>query len=288
MNLKDAFTLYIREQSSDGSNRATSYIRAIDLLDSNLSRKAAAVLGAESIWTISSADQVHRLYQLVLEQQRLGQNGLFAGEEPVSYWRDRFCSAALKCYKEFLVIHPYEQTLWDIYNDPSLSEDERAAKLLETEPASVEVLIEQPDLDLNSREGRDVIRETKSRRGQGFFRKMILHQYEYRCCVTGLDLPELCIASHIIPWADRKDTRMDPRNGLCLSATYDKAFDSYLITFDEDYRLVVSRDIREHYRNEHASELFERREGQQILLPEKQERYPLQAFLKVHRERLLS
>jgi len=45
MNLKDAFTLYIREQSSDGSNRASSYIRAIDLLDSILSRKAAAALG---------------------------------------------------------------------------------------------------------------------------------------------------------------------------------------------------------------------------------------------------
>jgi len=59
MNLKDAFTLYIREQSSDGSNRASSYIRAIDLLDSILSRKAAAALGAESIWTISSAEQVH-------------------------------------------------------------------------------------------------------------------------------------------------------------------------------------------------------------------------------------
>jgi hypothetical protein len=44
MNLKDAFTLYIREQSSDGSNRASSYIRAIDLLDPILSRKAAAAL----------------------------------------------------------------------------------------------------------------------------------------------------------------------------------------------------------------------------------------------------
>jgi len=59
MNLKDAFTLYIREQSSDGSNRASSHIRAIDLLDSILSRKAAADLDVESIWTISSAEHVH-------------------------------------------------------------------------------------------------------------------------------------------------------------------------------------------------------------------------------------
>jgi len=277
------FQDYLLTENKTGSNRASSYIRAIDLLDSILSRKAAAALGAESIWTISSAEQVHRLYQRILEQQRLGQDGIFAGEEPVSYWRDRFCSAALKCYKEFLVIHPYEQTLWDIYNDPSLSEDERAAKLLETEPSAVEVLIDQPDLDLNSREGRDVIRETKSRRGQGFFRKMILHQYEYRCCVTGLDLPDLCIASHIIRWTDCKETRLDPRNGLCLSATYDKAFDKHLITFDEDYRLVVSRDIREHYRNDHARELFEKREGQVIHLPPQANRWPLKEYLEVHR-----
>jgi predicted restriction endonuclease len=81
---------------------------------------------------------------------------------------------------------------------------------------------------------------------------------------------------------------MDPRNGLCLSATYDKAFDSSLITFDEDYRLVVSRDIREHYRNEHARELFEKREGQQIRMPNNADRWPLQKYLESHREKLAS
>ena len=61
-----------------------------------------------------------------------------------------------------------------------------------------------------------------------------------RCCLTGLDLPQLNRASHIIGWAEPKgkQIRMDPRNGLCLSATYDAAFDRKPITFDEDYRLV--------------------------------------------------
>ena len=288
VNHKDAFSSYIRETSTDGSNRASSYIRAIDLLNDILTRKAADLLDAPSLWTLSSPTKVHQLYEFVLEQQRQGESGIFQGETPVSYWRDRFCSAALKSYKEYLVIHPYEQKLWEIYNDPNLDENERAAKLLETEPESAEVLLDQPDLDPNSREGRDVLRTTKTRHGQGFFRKMILHQYENRCCITGLEIPQLCIASHIIRWRDRTDTRMDPRNGLCLSATYDKAFENHLISLDENYRLLVSPSIRDHYRNDHARELFEKREGLPIQKPKKANQWPLQSYLEVHRNKLAS
>ncbi|MDA3833340.1 MAG: HNH endonuclease [Spirochaetales bacterium] len=288
MNHKETFSSYIREASTEGSNRASSYIRAIDLLDSILTRKAAELLDAPSIWSLSSPTKIQQLYEFVLEQQRLGEAGIFEEETPVSYWRDRFCSAALKSYKEFLVIHPYEQQMWDIYNDETISEEERAAKLLQTEPESAEFLIDQLELDPKSKDGREALSTQKARRGQGFFRKMILKQYQNRCCVTGLDLPELCIASHIIGWADRTDTRMDPRNGLCLSATYDKAFDKHLITLDEDYRLVISKEIREHYRNDHAQELFENREGQMIWMPEDSKRRPLQDFLEIHRKQIAS
>lgn len=87
----------------------------------------------------------------------------------------------------------------------------------------------------------------------------------------------------------------DPRNGLCLSATYDKAFDQHLISFDEDYRLVVAPEIRDHYRNDHAREAdevpelvegFEKREGQGISLPKKHDHWPLREYLVSHREQL--
>ncbi|WFB36633.1 HNH endonuclease [Kiritimatiellota bacterium B12222] len=288
MNHKETFSSYIREASNEGSNRASSYIRAIDLLDSILTRKAAELLDAPSIWSIPSAAKIQQLYDFVLEQQRLGEAGIFEEETPVSYWRDRFCSAALKSFKEYLVIQPYEQGLWDIYYDEAITEEQRAAKLLKTEPESAEFLIDQPDLDPKSKEGRDALSTQKARRGQDFFRKMILKQYQHRCCITGLDLPELCIASHIIGWADNTKTRMDPRNGLCLSATYDKAFDKHLITLDEEYRLVISKEIREHYRNDHARELFEKREGQMIWMPEDSKRRPLQVFLEIHRNKVAS
>jgi len=51
-------------------------------------------------------------------------------------------------------------------------------------------------------------------------------------------------ASHIIPWAVNKQRRADPRNGICLCALHDRAFDRGLITVSEDFRIVVSQGIK--------------------------------------------
>ena len=75
----------------------------------------------------------------------------------------------------------------------------------------------------------------KVRSNQHVFRKMILNIYNQSCCITGLNIPEVNRASHIIPWSEDQTIRLDPRNGLCLSATYDAAFDKYLISLDDDY-----------------------------------------------------
>lgn len=38
------------------------------------------------------------------------------------------------------------------------------------------------------------------RRNQSFFRRAVLSSYEHTCCITGLAIPKLLIASHIKPW----------------------------------------------------------------------------------------
>ena len=85
--------------------------------------------------------------------------------------------------------------------------------------------------------------------------------------MTGLDVPQTLRASHIVAWAEDKKNRMNPENGLCLSATYDAAFDKHLISFDEDYRMIVSKDIKEYYTNKATKEYFNNFEGKQINLP---------------------
>ena len=86
----------------------------------------------------------------------------------------------------------------------------------------------------------EIERLIRARRVQSFFRATVLTSYENRCALTGLNIPELLTASHIIPWSANIPRRADPRNGLCLNALLDRAFDRGLFTFDEDLRIVVS------------------------------------------------
>ena len=282
---REAYVSFIMSKNRAGSNRATSYIRALDLVDSILKRKASGQLDAPSIWEITSLQHLQQLYLLVLEHQRLGEEGIFEGEKPISYWRDRFCSAALKSYKQFLVADRYEQKMWQTYHDTSINPNELSSHLADTDVDDLEILIEDKDLDLAGREGRDAIREVKTRIGQGFFRKMILMQYNTQCCITGLNVPEVLRASHITSWADDPDNRVNPANGLCLSATYDAAFDKHLISFDDDYRMILSSLLKDYYTNTAFKEYFLSREGKKIARPLKFQ--PDLKFLDKHRTRMI-
>lgn len=84
------------------------------------------------------------------------------------------------------------------------------------------------------------------RRHQRFFRAAVLSAYGERCAVTGLAVPELLIASHIVPWSRDEGRRADPTNGLLLEPLFDSAFDQGFITFDPEGRLVCSRRLRKH------------------------------------------
>lgn len=79
---------------------------------------------------------------------------------------------------------------------------------------------------------------------QSFFRKSVLASYEYRCCVCGIDLPQLLVASHIIPWAVRTDARTDPQNGLCLCSLHDRAFDGGLLSISSSNEIIMSSNVR--------------------------------------------
>jgi putative restriction endonuclease len=63
-------------------------------------------------------------------------------------------------------------------------------------------------------------RETilRTRVNQDFFRAAVLAAYDGRCCITGLSVPKLLNASHIVPWSVDVKNRTNPRNGLCLNA----------------------------------------------------------------------
>lgn len=127
--------------------------------------------------------------------------------------------------------------------------------------------------------------KAKQRIGQDIFRAILLRNYHNRCCLTGIDIPEVLRASHIIPWAENTDNRLNPENGLCLSATYDAAFDKHLISLDENYRLILSPAIKEYYTSDAFNTHFLKLEGRMIETPDIY--LPSQTFLNEHRNKLV-
>ncbi len=125
----------------------------------------------------------------------------------------------------------------------------------------------------------------EQRRGQEYFRDVVLNNFNGRCGVTQLPVRELLVASHILPWASYPNERLNPRNGLCLNRLHDAAFDRGLITFDSQMRLMVSPLLKSHAADEAVKQNFANLEGIPLSLPH-DALQPDQNFLRVHRRKI--
>ena len=95
----------------------------------------------------------------------------------------------------------------------------------------------------------------------------------------------MLIASHIIPWADDEENRLNPESGICLSPLYDKAFDKGYITISpDDYKICLSSALLEYESKEYFDKHFGSISGKQITLPI--EHIPNRDFLAYHREKV--
>jgi putative restriction endonuclease len=123
--------------------------------------------------------------------------------------------------------------------------------------------------------------QTTTRIGQNFFRSSVLSAYEYRCCITGLAISKLLVASHIVPWRVDEANRLNPSNGLCLSMLHDKAFDIGIMTILDDMTISVSRKCADNPDQFFNSAILAY-DGKPISLPKKFS--PNTEFLRYHRE----
>lgn len=135
------------------------------------------------------------------------------------------------------------------------------------EKKSLEQLIDLTDVEI--KEGKEKERLVKMRVNQSFFRSMILASYNFTCCITGIKNTSLLLASHISPWSSDKENRLNPRNGLCLNALHDRAFDNFLITVTPSYKVQLSKKIKAESKNKAIQENFLHFDGQEIILPQK-------------------
>lgn len=86
----------------------------------------------------------------------------------------------------------------------------------------------------------DALANIKTRIGQSEFRSLVLSNFKYKCCISGITEASLLVASHIIPWSHDKSKRSDPANGLCLFIEFDKYFDQGFISVEDDLSVIVS------------------------------------------------
>lgn len=174
-----------------------------------------------------------------------------------------------------------DKQIWDEFHEKWDELSYESEKLLEDK------YLCKPDELGNSNDihpdGYDREVSRKERVNQNFFRGAVLSSYDSKCCITGLPIVSLLIASHIKPWCDCSPSeKTNPRNGLCLNALYDKAYDAGFITVTTDYRVKVSPCIREKYDTKIVAECFRTYDGTKITLPEKF--VPDKLFLEYHND----
>lgn len=140
------------------------------------------------------------------------------------------------------------------------------------------------DLSLDDYTGHTRQTTVQQRIKQDFFRRAVLASYRGRCCISGVSEARLLVASHIVPWSLDKGNRLNPSNGLCLSAIHDKAFDSHLFSLTDDARVVLSKRLRT-TKDEFLREVFWPADNRQIELPERFA--PSTSFIRQHRQAML-
>jgi putative restriction endonuclease len=116
--------------------------------------------------------------------------------------------------------------------------------LAQKENTSIENKYQELLFDIKDLKGETAIRQVKTRVNQSVFRQMVLANYSAKCAITGIDIPELLLASHIMPWSINEEHRLNPENGICLSALYDKAYDKGIIGITPNYEVIFSTSLK--------------------------------------------
>lgn len=133
-----------------------------------------------------------------------------------------------------------------------------------------------PEYEIDKRYGSEYL--MRARLGQGTFRILVTSAYHRRCAISGERALPVLEASHIKPFACSGPNRID--NGLLLRSDIHKLFDAGYLTISTDYRVEVSKRIKEDFENGenyyayHGKNLF--------VLPDADQERPNHKFLEWH------
>lgn len=119
----------------------------------------------------------------------------------------------------------------------------------------------------------------RPRLGQGAFRLAVTDAYKRECAITGGRVLPALDAAHIQSYSSGGEHAVS--NGLLLRRDIHSVFDAGYLTFDEDFRVVVSDRVRSEFNNGNE---YRRLQGERLKLPGDPKFHPDSERLRWHRE----
>lgn len=147
------------------------------------------------------------------------------------------------------------------------------------------VIQNEPNLDLTAGAVKERYGDpylTRPRLGQGAFRVLVTDAYQRRCAITGEKTLPVLNASHIKPYSQNGPHEV--RNGLLLREDLHTLFDRGYLTVTKDYRVEVSKRIKEDYGN--GRDYYAMHGRRLMVLPENAMDLPGVDYLEWHNERV--
>lgn len=137
--------------------------------------------------------------------------------------------------------------------------------------------------DLPEGKTREVV--VRQRVNQRFFHDTVLSAYDNHCCITGISNSLLLEACHISGWADDTRNRTNPKNGLCMTPTFHRAYDKFLVAITPDYEEVISEKMIDGAKDDKTQCYLASLQHKKMLMPE--EFSPEVELLSLHYEAYL-
>ena len=123
---------------------------------------------------------------------------------------------------------------------------------------------------------------TKVRLGQGAFRVLVTDAYGRKCAISGEKTLPVLDAAHIQPYVESGSHLI--ANALLLRSDLHKLFDSGYLTITPDFKIEISKKIKEEYQNGKEYYKFH---GENILtLPKRFEDKPASRFVEWHNQNI--
>ena len=172
-----------------------------------------------------------------------------------------------------------EEEVWnEFYGNPELLAFESEKIIAQISNQSIEdsTAIKIDDLPQGI-ERSAIIRQ---RVNQSFFRSAVMSAYNFKCCISGVNTPQLTEACHIVDWSDDPNNRTNPKNGLCMNPFFHKAYDTHLLAITPDMSIIVSEELFQSATEKTFFNYLEEINGRKMFLPEKF--LPKKEFLELH------